>query len=218
MKGAAAAAILSFAAAGSAHAAINVTTSAGAPDPGQQAGETILFDFEAATPQLSGDFALVNGSLSGVYAAPAGNTSQYLVVPGLQNASGYATLDLTGVLAGQYVDTFSFYWGSVDTYNTLELYDKNNVFIGKVEGGTLPPANGDQVDGNSNIRVNFGLTGADRNLGYLKFYSDGKAFELDDIAFATSAVPEPATWAMMIAGFGMAGAAIRRRRTTFAVA
>ena len=31
-------------------------------------------------------------------------------------------------------------------------------------------------------------------------------------------VPEPATWAMMIAGFGLAGAAIRRRRTSFAAA
>jgi len=34
----------------------------------------------------------------------------------------------------------------------------------------------------------------------------------------TSAVPEPATWAMMITGFGLAGTAIRRRRSTFAVA
>lgn len=37
-----------------------------------------------------------------------------------------------------------------------------------------------------------------------------------DIPFShntvSSAVPEPATWAMMIAGFGMAGAAVRRRR------
>lgn len=33
-----------------------------------------------------------------------------------------------------------------------------------------------------------------------------------------SAVPEPATWAMMIAGFGLAGAAIRRRRQTYAYA
>lgn len=33
-----------------------------------------------------------------------------------------------------------------------------------------------------------------------------------------SAVPEPATWAMMITGFGLAGAAVRRRRTAFAVA
>ena len=34
----------------------------------------------------------------------------------------------------------------------------------------------------------------------------------------TSAVPEPATWAMMIAGFGLAGAAIRRRNGLAAVA
>jgi hypothetical protein len=27
------------------------------------------------------------------------------------------------------------------------------------------------------------------------------------------AVPEPASWAMMIGGFGMVGAAMRRRRT-----
>lgn len=32
------------------------------------------------------------------------------------------------------------------------------------------------------------------------------------------AVPEPATWAMMIAGFGLTGAAIRRRRASTAVA
>lgn len=31
-----------------------------------------------------------------------------------------------------------------------------------------------------------------------------------------SAVPEPATWAMLIAGFGTAGAALRRRRPAFA--
>lgn len=29
-------------------------------------------------------------------------------------------------------------------------------------------------------------------------------------------VPEPATWALMLAGFGLAGAALRRRRATFA--
>jgi len=43
----------------------------------------------------------------------------------------------------------------------------------------------------------------------------------DKIKFSlvpTSAVPEPATWAMMIAGFGLAGAAIRRRRGTLAFA
>ena len=33
-----------------------------------------------------------------------------------------------------------------------------------------------------------------------------------------AAVPEPATWAMMIAGFGLTGAALRRRRTQVALA
>lgn len=32
----------------------------------------------------------------------------------------------------------------------------------------------------------------------------------------TGAVPEPASWALMIAGFGMTGAALRRRRTAIA--
>lgn len=46
---------------------------------------------------------------------------------------------------------------------------------------------------------------------------------LDNLAFESvlavgPGVPEPATWAMMIAGFGLAGAAMRRRATTIAYA
>ena len=35
---------------------------------------------------------------------------------------------------------------------------------------------------------------------------------LSEVRFGGSAVPEPATWAMLIAGFGMVGGAIRARR------
>jgi hypothetical protein len=43
-----------------------------------------------------------------------------------------------------------------------------------------------------------------------RVYSEGYAYDLN---FRTwmSAVPEPSTWAMMIAGFGLTGAALRRR-------
>lgn len=38
------------------------------------------------------------------------------------------------------------------------------------------------------------------------------AFTARDARFSAAAVPEPASWAMMIAGFGLAGAALRRGR------
>ena len=41
---------------------------------------------------------------------------------------------------------------------------------------------------------------------------------LDATALGVSAVPEPATWAMMITGFGLAGGALRRRRHAAALA
>lgn len=41
-------------------------------------------------------------------------------------------------------------------------------------------------------------------------------FVLTDIAFTGAAVPEPESWALMILGFGLAGAALRQRRTVSA--
>ncbi len=41
---------------------------------------------------------------------------------------------------------------------------------------------------------------------------------IDGVIFSPTGVPEPTTWAMMLAGFGMAGAAIRRRRTAISAA
>jgi len=55
----------------------------------------------------------------------------------------------------------------------------------------------------------------DLTLGYS--YND---FGLDDIALqgpsVASGAPEPASWALMIGGFGLAGAALRRRRAAVA--
>ena len=51
----------------------------------------------------------------------------------------------------------------------------------------------------------------------LSIYTDINALSGNDYwldAISVAAVPEPAMWGMMIAGFGMAGAAMRRRRQT----
>ena len=48
--------------------------------------------------------------------------------------------------------------------------------------------------------------------------NDNVGLVLDNLSLDITAVPEPATWAMMIGGFGLAGGALRRRRTTVAYA
>lgn len=55
------------------------------------------------------------------------------------------------------------------------------------------------------------------NLGDLVLFDDEDAF-LTFSASLASVVPEPATWTMMIAGFGMVGAAARRRKVALKVA
>ncbi|MDP3749509.1 MAG: PEPxxWA-CTERM sorting domain-containing protein [Phenylobacterium sp.] len=69
----------------------------------------------------------------------------------------------------------------------------------------------------------FALTTTWKGLTGLTFTSlaptpsqDDFHFVVDNLNVAVSAVPEPATWAMMIVGFGAVGAAVRggRRRTT----
>ena len=67
--------------------------------------------------------------------------------------------------------------------------------------------------------VNFtglNLTGATHTLG---FQQNGNSWTfISEITFdgKSGGVPEPATWAMMIAGFGLVGATLRRRRAAFA--
>lgn len=55
----------------------------------------------------------------------------------------------------------------------------------------------------------------------LQFYSNNLGysfndFAIDDVSFTAvaGAVPEPSTWAMMICGFGLVGASLRRRKTS----
>jgi len=52
---------------------------------------------------------------------------------------------------------------------------------------------------------------------FTNFYVAGETTGYESIAFQTSPVPEPATWGLMLAGFGIMGAAMRTRRRSAAV-
>jgi len=58
-----------------------------------------------------------------------------------------------------------------------------------------------------------GLQTADLNLSNLEWFTVDTQAHFDNIRVSDlAAVPEPGTWALMILGFGSAGAALRRRR------
>ena len=49
-------------------------------------------------------------------------------------------------------------------------------------------------------------------------YDWAQGAQYTNYAFRIGSVPEPASWAMMVSGFGLAGAAMRRRKTSVAFA
>lgn len=93
--------------------------------------------------------------------------------------------------------------------NVLTVNFGTNSFVyGLVSGGS--PA----TDPFKTFSLNFtpGSTGT-YQLSFSTSGNDNVGPLLDNVNVATAAVPEPATWAMMITGFGGVGALVRRRRT-----
>ena len=177
-------------------------------------GPTPTYDFESAAPFTGG--LITTGSVATIRAQPFGSTGNYATVgpsdgtPGLLNLSTFAT-----------ISAVSFIWGSVDAYNTLRVLDRSGIAFASFTGADVSAlANGDQTNPATNPLVTISFTGLDAaNVGSLEFSSSSNAFEFDNVAVVSSAVPEPATWAMMLFGFGVVGSALRRRsRTAIAVA
>jgi hypothetical protein len=193
-----------------AYGAVIVTYTPGAsPIP---PGTVIIEDFEdetGGTPgQSIGTNAFVfNTSVGGQAAQPAFNsTGNFGAVLGTPTLGSYQINFATSTI-------FSFALGSLDTYNDLRLFLSDGSFIDYFGAGINQgvQANGDQVSPNTNGRVTYTVTGGGPFIVGARFQSTQNSFEFDNLAI--QAVPEPATWMMMILGFGAVGYAMRRRRS-----
>ena len=201
----------------------SIACAAGCAAPTFSVSNTITFDDVTLTPPgtpapspftsggftFTGDGAVVQGSVLGQYAAPHGDTSQYLTT-GFTGTPGTKTEYL--VLNKTYTN-FGLYWGSVDGYNTLSFYDHSTNTMTSFSGNQIaPPANGNQTSDLTNVYVNF--TGP---FDEVIFTTQAPAFEVDNLALGgpvnqVGSVPETSTWAMMILGFlGMGFMAHRRK-------
>jgi hypothetical protein len=206
--------IAAAAAAAPAGATVQLSSVAGnATYQGPGFAATQIFDFNGES-EARWDQNIFTASANGVRARPLGSTGGFISVGPSDGSPG--TFSLTGLGP---LNAVSFLWGSIDTYNTLQVLDQGGGVLASFTGSQVwSPANGNQTMTATNRLVRLDFGGATKNsVGGLRFLSTNNAFEVDNIAVA--AVPEPATWAMMIGGFGLIGAAARRRaRTTIAYA
>lgn len=171
------------------------------------AGDVLNFDFNYVTSDGSGsytDYSFAELLLGGAHAAwiftarttPSGDTS-----PGFGLPANDATLtpSSTPIIAGGPA------WAELGGSSGL-------CYLGPGQGcGYTDWINSQYTIGaDGTYQLRFGVT----NVGDTN-YDSGLAFAglaLNDVPIDTGAVPEPATWAMFLAGFGVAGMAMRRQR------
>jgi hypothetical protein len=170
----------------------------------------VVAPFALATTAGSG---IVTGSVGSQYAQPAfSDGSSYLAVLG----GGSGTLAAT-VASGLAFDSVSFYLGSIDFYNTINILSTTGATIASYTGTQLTaplPADGSQPLPQTNRRITFSRSAGDAQIGGVQFLSSQNAAEVDNVVFA---VPEPSTWMFMLAGFGVVGFAMRSRRRRIGV-
>jgi hypothetical protein len=189
-----------FAASSGAHAGITISAVHG---NAVYAGPA-TYDFESAAPVVGG--AIRNISTSGLAAQPLGSTGNFWTIGASDGMAG--TLDLSGYAA---IGAISFIWGSVDNWNWLDVLDRNGSVLKTFNGVDVAMApNGSWTAQAMNPLATIAITGTDRsNIGALRLRSGTNAFEVDN--FAIAAVPEPASWALLLIGFGALGGTMRAR-------
>ncbi|MEG3174721.1 PEPxxWA-CTERM sorting domain-containing protein [Sphingomonas sp. RB3P16] len=166
---------------------------------------TVLQNFNGFTPGSS----VTSSSNTAAYQVLALN-SDVVNVGKTPNGSGGAGDNYAAILGGgfysivlpSFAPVLSFLAGSLDPYNsvTLSLVDTKT-------GTTTSQMF--SAFGNGDGRITFD-TGSNTTLITAALFQSGQnSFEIDNIV---SAAPEPATWAMMILGFGFAGMGLRSSR------
>jgi len=147
------------------------------------------------------NFLIVNGATSGNADVWVSNT-----IAVTQNTDYFFEAYATNICCNLYVgagSALTFFVAGDVSNSTLATFTTTNAPIGAWQ------FLGNSWNSGNNTSVTLRLINAS-----LSF--DGNDFGVDTINFSTTsiapAVPEPASWAMLITGFGLIGAAARRRR------
>ena len=182
------------------------------------AGVALAFATPAAAQELVTNGGFETGNFNGF--TQTGNTGYTTVTPApLFVASGAygATFGPVGSTGG-ITQTLSTNAGQ----SYLISFDLQNLFGGTPNfyqvlfgGVSLFTATNSAAFGYTNFSTTATALGVSTDLAF-NFRHDPSRFALDNVSVTAvnGAVPEPATWAMMLMGFGAMGVSLRRRRRT----
>lgn len=141
---------------------------------------------------------------SGYAAAPPGDTTDFFSV-----GTTHGQVSSSSVTFGGYgVSYFGFFMGSPDVYNTVTIYTAGGEQTW--DGAQMAALAGQLGNGNQGVGFYMNFTG-DAPITKVTFASTQDAFESDNHSYI-AAVPEPETYAMLLAGLGLIGVAARRRQ------
>lgn len=152
----------------------------------------------SAIAGLTGGFTNYSGDVVSVATRPLFDLNDFSAIT-VGDPSPVATLTFA---AG--VTTFSFLWGSPDLTNSLGVFGNSGTatFTGS-------SAFGAGIANGQNANSQFVTVTDLRGLNKLTFSTRSIAFEVAQV----SAVPEPETYALMLAGLGAVGFIARRRKS-----
>lgn len=147
-----------------------------------------LFNFDASLTGISGKAARPVGSTGNFWTIGAGETG-------------------TVTFSGLGVSYYGFLWGSPDVQNWNDVTFYNGTTVLGHFDGTITT-----LDNKWPNSIFFNVsTGDGPAITSIKFTANAPAFEMDNHAMI-AAVPEPETYAMMIAGVALMGGIARRRK------
>ena len=174
-----------------------------AADAFDAATNTTIIDFESFLPTgvFIDGFGTITGSPGGAASLYGENTTaggDYF----LQVAVNTVTFNFITPISA-----FGAFFGGMQVDTTAIVF---------LDGGGVQTVNigGDPDEGGFAF---VGFTDFGQSITAVTIDSKIDVFSVDDVRFGgRAAVPEPGAWALMLAGFGLAGAAIRNRRRAFA--